>query len=233
VDTSITTDDLCAYVSRQINNLFPDGNPVSCADLKLGASDALDRMEFCFQKISVERYFADKEARFDHLYSDQYLMFLWFLSSSLWHRDVEGNILNKVYLLNKSLHAFDCSYDTPLPDVFIVIHGVGTVLGKGTYSDYLAVYQGCTVGQAHGKYPILGRGTGLGAGASVLGSCVLGGNVSIGAGCTLINANVGEGSSVYRDATGKLIVKKTASDPISSEYFSHEYLFSVERYNSQ
>jgi serine O-acetyltransferase len=185
-------------------------------------------MEFCFRRISVGRYFAGQQAKFNHLYSDQYLMFLWFLASSLWHKGVESHLLNKVYLLNKSLHAFDCSYDTRLPDVFIVIHGVGTVLGKGNYSDYLTVYQGCTVGQAHGKYPILGRGVGLGAGASVLGDCVLERYVSIGAGCTLINANVGEGSSVYRNADGKLIVKRTGADPISSEYFSREYLFADE-----
>lgn len=228
MDTSITTGDLCSYVSRQINNLFPDGRPISCADIKMGASDALDRVEFCFQRISVKRYFANKAAHFDHLYSDQYLMFLWFLANSLWRKDAEVGLLNKVYLLNKSLHAFDCSYNTPLPNIFIVIHGVGTVLGKGTYSDYLTVYQGCTVGQAHGKYPVLGRGAGLGTGASVLGECKLEKYVSVGAGCTLVNTNIEEGSSVYRNADGKLIVNKRGADPISSEYFSREFLFSVD-----
>jgi serine O-acetyltransferase len=176
----------------------------------------------------VARYFKDKAARFDHLYSDQYLMFLWYLANSLWRKDVDSNVLNKVYLLNKSLHAFDCSYSTSLPDIFIVIHGVGTVLGKGTYSDYLTVYHGCTVGQAHGKYPVLGRGAGLGAGASVLGGCKLEKFVSVGAGCTLVNANIGEGSSVYRNAAGKLTTKRASADPISSEYFSREYLFCAE-----
>jgi len=227
VETSITTNDLCSYVSRQINYLFPDERPISSADIKLGASDALDRMEFCFQKISVKRYCTNSGAKFDHLYSDQYLMFLWFLGNVLWRKGSESNLLNKVYLLNKSLHSFDCSYNTQLPDVFIVIHGVGTVLGKASYSDYLTVYQGCTVGQAHGKYPVLGRGAGLGSGAAVLGGCNLQRFVSVGAGCTLVNANVGERSSIYRNADGRLTVKKT-SDPISSEYFSHEYLYSIE-----
>jgi serine O-acetyltransferase len=77
-------------------------------------------------------------------------------------------------------------YDTKLPEIFLVIHGVGTVLGKAQYSNYFVVYQGCTIGSNHGKYPVLGRGLGLGANAAIIGACRVGDDVSIGMGTAVI-----------------------------------------------
>jgi serine O-acetyltransferase len=190
----------------------------------VGVTDALERLEYCFSKISVKKYCADGQTTFDHLYSDQYLMFLWYLSNSLWRRNSNAPAYNKVYLLNKALHGFDCSFSTELPAVFIIIHGVGTVLGKAKYADCLAVYQGCTIGQAHGKYPTLGRGVGLGAGVAVLGDCTLGDTVSVGAGCTLVNTQILANSSVYRNKEGTLKAHKTKANPIAAEYFSGDFL---------
>lgn len=223
---STTPENLSDYARHQINTFFPDGHTVNKADLWPGISDALERLEFCFRRIRVGRYCVDGSAIFNHLYSDQYLMFLWFLSNSLWRKSANENTLNKLYLLNKSLHSFDCVFDTPLPEVFIIIHGVGTVLGKAKYSDYLAVYHGCTVGQTRGKYPTLGRGVGLGAGASLLGNCNVGDYASIGAGCTLVNTPVDVAASAYRDHGGSILFSKTRSAAIAGQYFFEEFLFS-------
>jgi serine O-acetyltransferase len=223
---TIPQDLLSRYVRTQVNTFFPDGCQVTQADLTSGISDALGRLEHCFLRIKVARYCAEQQARFNHLYSDQYLMFLWFLSNSLWKKGSNENTLNKVYLLNKSLHAFDCAFDTALPDIFIVIHGVGTVLGKAKYSDFFAVYQGCTVGQTQGNYPHLGRGVGLGAGASIVGKSDIGDYSSVGAGCALINTNVGSDATAYRDEVGRLVFRKGRPAAIAKQYFSEEYLLS-------
>lgn len=224
MQTSIPQDSLIDYVQGQLNAFFPDGQSVVRSHLLAGISDALDRLEHCFQRIRVSRYSANKQAFFNHLYSDQYLMFLWFLSNSLWKMGANENSLNKVYLLNKCLHAFDCAFDTALPDVFIVVHGVGTVLGKAKYSDFLVAYQGCTVGQSQGIYPKIGRGVGLGAGASVVGDSSIGDYASISTGCTIVNRTVESNSTVYRDENGKLIFRKSRPAAMGLQYFFEEDL---------
>lgn len=218
---SIAEDKLLDYVRAQVNAFFPDGSAVTRADLAPGFSTALSRLENCFLPIKVRRYCADGRVRFNHLYSDQYLMFLWFLSNSLWKAGAADSVLNKLYLLNKCLHAFDCAFDTGLPDVFIVVHGVGTVLGKASYSDYFAVYQGCTVGQTNGIYPAIGRGVGLGAGASIIGRCQIRDFVSVGTGCTLVNTDIDSGVTVYRDErSGRLVSKEGRPAALALDYFN-------------
>ena len=224
MQTSIPQDSLIDYVQGQLNAFFPDGQSAVRSHLLTGISDALGRLEHCFQRIRVPRYSASKQTFFNHLYSDQYLMFLWFLSNSLWKQGANEVCLNKVYLLNKCLHAFDCAFDTALPDVFMVVHGVGTVLGKARYSDFFVVYQGCTVGQSQGIYPQIGRGVGLGAGASVIGNSCIGDYASISTGCTIVNTNVESNSTSYRDKNGKLISRKSRPAAIGLQYFFEEDL---------
>jgi serine O-acetyltransferase len=224
MQTSISQDGLIDYVRGQLNAFFPDGQSVPHSDLAPGTSEALSRLEYCFQRIRVARYSVGRQAHFNHLHSDQYLMFLWFLSNSLWRQGVNENSLNKVYLLNKCLHAFDCAFDTALPDVFMVVHGVGTVLGKAKYSDYFVVYQGCTVGQSQGIYPNIGRGVGLGAGASVIGDSYIGDYASISTGCTIVNTTIEQRSTAYRDKTGKLICRETRVAAMALQYFFEEDL---------
>lgn len=221
---SIPSAQLAATVCRQLENFFPDGEAVPADEIAAASAGALERLEHCFRQIRVGHYCRDGVARFNHLYSDQYLVFLWFLSNELWRRGRSASAMNKVYLLNKALHAFDCAYDTRLPDVFVIIHGVGTVLGKAEYGDGLVVYHGCTVGQTQNRYPRLGRGVGLGAGATVIGSCELGDGASVGANCALIHARVEAGASAYRDDTGAL--RRVAGRPaaIAAQYFSDDFL---------
>jgi serine O-acetyltransferase len=225
---TISQDELLNYVASQINTLFPDGSEVALRDLTQGHANALLRLEHCFIKLCVRKYCVGTNTYFNHLYSDQYLMYLWFLSNSLWKVGANPNVLNKVYLLNKCLHGFDCAFDTALPDIFIVIHGVGTVLGKARYSDYLTVYQGCTVGQTHGIYPRLGRGVGLGAGVAIIGNSNIGDFVSVGAGCSLVNSEIASGSSVFREPTGALVSRQATPAAIARQYFREDFLFDKE-----
>lgn len=223
--SSLSADRLGEYTRAQLNVFFPDDAPVGAGDLQAAIEGVFPRLENCFKHLRSERYCDAGGARFNHLYSDQYLMYLWMLSNELWIRQADPALYNKVYLLNKCLHAFDCAWDTPLPSIFVIVHGVGTVLGKGEYSDFLVVYQGCTVGQTKGHYPRIGRGVGLGAGASVIGSCEVGDHASIGVGCALVNASVPANTTTFRDDEGCL-VQREGRAAIAGQYFREEFLFS-------
>lgn len=220
MDISLPRAQLTSYVTEQVNNIFPDPYKISERDLTAGTETALDRIEYCFGFAKKNRYFSKNHARFDHLYSDQYIIFLWMLSNSLYKQGSNENILNKIYYLNKTLHSFDCIYNNSLPDIFMIIHGVGTVLGNARYSNFFVAYQGCTVGQNHGKYPEIGLGVGLGAGASVLGETELGNHVSLSSGVTVIDRIIDEGSVVFRGDHGELLMKPAKSQSISRDYFN-------------
>lgn len=96
--------------------------------------------------------------------------------------------------MNKALHGFEAFYEVKLPDIFTVVHPVGTVLGRGTYSDYFCVYQGCTVGaNLAGEYPSFGRGVVLYGGSRVIGRSRIGSNCLIAAGTTIIDRDIPDG----------------------------------------
>lgn len=215
---SLEPSDLCAYVTEQTRWHFPDRSPLVPADIRPAIDEALDHLEYCFAKVKSARYRDSEGPCFHHLYSDQYVMFLWWLSRVLYERDGSPIAMDKIYYLNKTLHGFDSIYSNSLPARFLIIHGVGTVLGKASYSDYLVVHQGCTVGQNRHEYPRLGIGVGMGAGAAILGAATIGENVSIGAGVTLVGKEIPHGCAVVRNASGGMVMRPTASS-ISRDYF--------------
>lgn len=221
MQTSLRPADLVDYVARQANHFFPDNAPLVAAQLRPAVEQALQCLESCFVRMKLKSYNAGG-ARFNHLHSDQYLMFLWFVSRELW-RNGHAGAAAKLYLLNKALHAFDCMYDTQLPDNFVVFHGVGTVLGKARYSEYLVVFQGCTVGANRDKYPVLGRGLGMGAGASIVGDCRVGDDVSVGMGTTIIDTDISDGMVAHFSRQGGLVLRPARAS-LASEYFLEEFL---------
>jgi serine O-acetyltransferase len=219
VESTLTPSELCDYLSRQLNHFFPDGQSVILRDYGGALDLALDRVAYCFKHVSLKSYCINGQPRFNHLFSDQYVVFLWFLANSIWRHEGPSPLANKIYYLNKALHAFDSLYDNNLPDIFLVFHTVGTVLGKAEYSDFLVVAQGCTVGAHKGQYPKLGRGVGLATNSAVLGSCVVGARASIGAGTMVFCQDVPPDTAVYRDHEGAM-VSKIASPGFAQQMFT-------------
>mgnify|MGYP002380254940 FL=1 len=78
-----------------------------------------------------------------------------------------------------------------MPSVFLLVHPLGTVLGRAEYNDHLLVYQRCGVGSNHGIYPRLGRHLSLRPGSAVLGRCVIGDNVTVAAESLVLDRDVG------------------------------------------
>ncbi len=207
---SLARNELLSYTQRQLSTFFPDGHATTLGDHSPTVDTALDRLDRCFRHVSVRRYCENAQTFMNHLYSDHYLMYLWFLSNTLWKENADPVLLNKLYYLNKSLHGFDCVYDTSMPDIFLVFHGSGTVLGKADYSDYFVALQGCTVGAHSGKYPRLGRGVALAAHSSIIGECIIGNRVSIGSQTGVFKRNVEDDCSIYRKDDGRLEVSRRA-----------------------
>lgn len=156
VRMTLSHDQLASYVTRQVNRLFDDGQPVLEDDVLALMPQALGRLEHCFAHINNKYFFDGTSAVFNHLHGDQYSMFLYFLCNTAYNAGANFGVPTKLFLLNKLLHGIDAFYEVELPSIFLFVHPIGTVLGRGKYADYLLVYQRCGVGSNHDIYPTLG-----------------------------------------------------------------------------
>jgi serine O-acetyltransferase len=220
MNLSIKKVDFLEFTSKQINNLFPDNCLIHPKNFKNQFDHAIDRVDFCFKRVAFERYNSNGQTYLNHLYSDQYLIYLWFLANTVWEESGNEILASKLYYLNKTLHGFDCMYDTNLPDIFLIFHGVGTMLGKAKYDDFFVALQGCTIGSQKGKYPVLGKGVALTANSSIIGDCEIGSRVSVSANSSLFQTNVPCDSVVYSDSkTGEIKIKPT-KESYSQQFFN-------------
>ncbi|MCQ6563576.1 hypothetical protein [Paenibacillus mendelii] len=210
--TSLSTAELNAYVGKQVNAFFPDGRNIGPAMERTIFNEALERTERCFRDVTLRAYRQDGEPYFNHLYSDQYAVFIWMLSSSVWNRTQDRAVADKLFYLNKALHGFSCMYDTRLPEVFLLFHTVGTVLGKAEYENYFVAAQGTTIGAQNGHYPIIGQGVALLPNSSVIGRCTIGNRVSIGIDTSVYEQDIPSCSVVFTSRTdGSQQIKQKAN----------------------
>ncbi|HBI21997.1 MAG TPA: serine acetyltransferase, partial [Legionella sp.] len=159
---------LIAYVAKQLDFFYPDGHDVM-RHLSHIMPMVIKRMDHCFSHIHKKYYVEHGHASFHHLNSDHYAMFLYLLSNEAWRQGFTP-LAEKAFLLNKALHGLDAFYSIALPDVFLLVHPVGTVLGNATYSDFFVVYQNVTVGSdVGGVYPCFGQSCVLYSKSSVIG----------------------------------------------------------------
>jgi serine O-acetyltransferase len=205
---SLSTEALCRYVSSQLNSIFPDGNSVRLSDEIDVVEESIKRLEFCFKHVALKHYFNGADAVFNHLFSDHYVMFLWYLSNTVYIRKGKCDLANKLYYLNKSLHGLDCMFDTNMPDIFLLFHSSGTMLGKASYSDYFVALQGCTVGSQNGLYPVFGKGVSLTANSSVIGKCLIGNRCTVSTRTTIFQKDIVDDSTAFLNfETGQLQIK--------------------------
>ena len=157
MNISINKIELLDYTLSQVHNLFPDRSEYVKKELLNSFELSLKRLEFCFSKVKNKYFFVDGEVYFNHLHGDQYSMFLYFFSNTLYNDKIYITLCEKLVLLNKMLFGVDVFYEIKLPDIFLFVHPLGTVIGRGEFNDYLVVYQGCSIGANKDVYPILGR----------------------------------------------------------------------------
>ena len=189
MEMSMPRETLESYVLRLIKLHLPDGYE-SAHPLRACLGRALERVEHCFSRIDRKYYRHDGKVLFDHLNADHMAVFLYFLGNTLWQDTGDDGLATRLSYLNKIMHGLDLFYSTSMPEVFLLVHPVGTVLGNASYGDYLVVYQNCTVGALTDVYPRFGTGTILYSRSSVLGDCGVGNNVVFAANSQIVNVDV-------------------------------------------
>ena len=206
VRASLTAQRLAALAAAQCNHIFPDGDAVTADALMTWVPGALARLEHCFAQIDNRYFFDGGAAVFSHLHGDQYAMWLYYLSNELYRQGGPASVASKLFLLNKSLHGCDMFYEIALPDIFLVVHPLGTVLGRANYSDYFVAYQRVGVGSNHEIYPSFGRHVTLRPGAAVLGGCTVGDMCQIATESLIIDRDLPD-ASLYIGSPGTATVK--------------------------
>lgn len=212
--TTLNLDALCRLAARQVDHLFADDDPVPAAELLSSARQAMARLEHCFAQVNNRYFFDGRQVVFDHLHGDQYAMWLYLLSNQL-HRDAAPAAWSKkLFLLNKALHGCDIFYEVALPSVFLLVHPLGTVLGRGQYSDYFIAYQRVGIGSNHDVYPTLGRHVTLRPGSAVLGDSHIGDNCSIATESLVLDQRLAPGSVYIGNPRDHIIRPQTQTQPI-------------------
>lgn len=205
---SLTLPELTRYIQNQLNTFFPDLHPIEAREISESVKVAMEKIDYCLSKAALNRYKKNSHPFFNHLFSDSYMLFLCYLANTVWQKTNDRTISSKVYYLNKALHTFDCMYDNILPEIFLIVHGFGTMMGKATYKDYFVVYQGCTIGASHGIYPTLGKAVTITANSSVIGKSVIGDRSTISTRTTIFQKDVPDKSTAFINfETGRLEIK--------------------------
>jgi len=218
---TLSLDDMQAYIFQQLNQFFPD-NRLSPKEKRFTKSihQALERSEYCFKHVALKSFHHEGTTFFSHLHSDQYTLFLWFLSNSVWKEFEDTELASKLFYLNKTLNGVICMYDAEMPNIFLVLHGGGVVLGKASYSDFFVCCQGCTVGAVRGVYPILGKGVAMAPQSTVIGNCIIGDHATIGNQALLRNTNLNSGSLYYRHTDTGQHVLQQKDKPWAQSFFN-------------
>ena len=139
---------------------------------------------------------------------------MYFFSNSCYKNSLDKTICDKIYFLNKILNSIDIYYEVSLPNVFLLIHPVGTVLGRANYSDYLIVYQGVNVGSNKNIYPTFSKYVTLRPSSSVLGKSRMGTNSELATGSILIDHNVEKNTIYFGNPKENLIKKKNNKNEV-------------------
>lgn len=184
------------YLTRQLNNFFPDECPVSVTQVLELVNLAEQAVTRCFSNLPAP--FNEATKHLDVLHTDQYSMLLYILSRHAFLELKNDLLATKMYCLNKTLHSIDVFYTTALPSVFKFTHPLGTVLGRASFADYFTVYQGCTVGcMAEQRFPEFSGPITMYANSKILGHCRVGANVLISNGVSVINTDIPDNVIVF------------------------------------
>jgi len=173
MELSLSKEDLQYYITQQIEYRFPDRK--ARFDFKDSVNSAafeegLERTENCFKHIKVRGYETinsrgEAETYFNHLHMDQYSQFLYYFSNSLWKREGNLDLCSKLILLNRDLSGCWFSFKADLPEIFILVHPVGSIIGHVNveFQDYLVIMQNTTINSQPEPYSLkLGKGLFLG-----------------------------------------------------------------------
>ena len=205
IANNISQTDLMEITRHQLESFFPMSEDESLL-MKQSIEHVMQRVEKCFDGTTNKYYHRDGQVYFNPFHSGQYCIYLYWFSRTIFEA---GNsfLADKIYYLNKIMHGCDMFYEVGLPEVFMLDHPVGSVIGRGTFGNGFSFGQGCTIGNNNNIYPVIGSNVRICANASVIGNCHIGDNVTIGAYACVKDQDVPANSIVFGQSP-HLIIKK-------------------------
>ena len=198
------------YVATQLNNMFPaSGIDADLGHVLPAGPAALDRMRPIL--LAARPFEPDS---FDHFHSLQYSTWLYLLGNELWRQNGDEAVTARVFCLNRALNAVDLFHAVSMPEIFLLNHALGTVLGNSTYGNRLVVSQNVTVGRVGIDRPTIGDNVVLYPGAKVTGRATIGDNAVLSAMTIVHNAEVPKDTVAFMNG-GELAFKPRRRDYIS------------------
>lgn len=194
-----SSDALAGYTARQLQAHFPlADDSLVLEQLRTWVPAALERIR---PILSAAHAFEPEQ--FNHLNALQYTTFLYLLANEAWRAHGHSELAERLFCLNRALNAIDLFYTVDLPEVFLISHGLGAVLGNVSYGNRLVVFQNVTVGRVGDDRPSVGANVVLFPGAVITGRTVIGDGSVVAAGTVLHGIEV-PSDVVARQRDGRL-----------------------------
>ena len=189
------------------------GQKIDLLDFKKVTKQACDKYYECLSKKKLKH---SPTSIIKH--ADEYTTFLVFLSRLAYISDYV-ELAESAYLINKRMNSFDCFYTREMPDIFYLVHPIGSIVGQAKMKNYLVIYQGVSIGgDLKYQYPTLGEGVILFSNSSILSNTIIGNNCVVGAGVQLYSDKIKDNTAIsYRHNQNQL--KKSISWSIKDRYF--------------
>ena len=205
MNTSLTRVELAYYLKKQLSNFFPDKKEYDIIDTII--EKTLQRVEYNFKHIKLNYFWKNDNVYFNHLNADQYAVFIYYASNVAFEEFENEELASKLFYLNKILHGFHCMYNTKLPDIFLLIHGNGIVLGKAQYGNFFVAMHGVTVGSnSKWESPILGERVVMYPHSTLLGKSIISARTCFSNGSLLSDFDTKENSLIIGKSP-ELIIK--------------------------
>jgi serine O-acetyltransferase len=167
---------------------------------------AYSRTEYCFSATVNKYYNLNGETYFNPFHSGQWCIFLYYLGNTIYNSIGYSTACDKIYYLNRMLNGIDLFHEVKLPDIFILDHPLGTVIGRGTFGNYFCFAQGCTIGNNKGIFPVLGEHVTMLSNAKIIGNSHIGDNVTIAANTYIKDCDI-ESNNIVFGQSPNLIIK--------------------------
>lgn len=207
-------DNIINILCSQLKSNFYFLSEEEINNLKKALPHVFKRIEVCFHHINNKYYSNEYGITFNPFHSGQYLIFLYFLSNTVYKMFNDEVLASKIYYLNKIMNGIDLYYQVEMPDIFFMEHPVGTVIGRAMMKNNLVVYQNCTIGGSYiGTelfYPSIDENVILYSYSCILGKSKIGKNTIISSHCYIINEDIPPNSIVFGNSRN-LIIKKNNS----------------------
>ncbi len=191
---------LTAYILQQMDYCTPGITSQDRSLVEIYVQGALRRMEPILGAV-----LSFEPLKFNHLNSLQYASFLYLLANEIWLSEGVNDTSDKLFLLNRSINSLDLFYKVKLPQIFVIAHGLGSVLVDTVYGENFIFFHHTTVGRLGEKVPIIGDNVILFPHSMILGNSTVGSNSVISAGTIVSNTKIPSDSIVFSNGNSLVI----------------------------